>query len=83
MASCNFNLANIKQKMYFIGAAGLLANYAKITDSEGLILPNNNNYGFNYGLFVGPEVEFFLHEKIVINSYFRQAFYLSSFLNSS
>lgn len=81
VGTTNFNLYNLKQKLFIIASTGLFANYGVINNFEGL-KSDQASTGYNWGLVGGVELEYFMLEKIVLFSNFRQSYLFADFLGN-
>jgi hypothetical protein len=81
MAGLNFNPFNINETLYLNVGAGLIGSFTSLNELKGL-KEETKKTGFNVGAYAGPELDFFLSNRIILNAYYRQAYLPMSYMGT-
>lgn len=74
-AGYNYTPFNIKNVVYFYGAAGLQFDFTQIPELESTTTGTEDYSGMGVGVYLGAETEFYVHEKINFVLNFKQVWY--------
>lgn len=73
LAGVTYSPYNINETLYFNIHAGVIPSYAFIADTKGL-KEGTKQSGLNVGVYVGPELDLYVFNRVILNAYFKQSY---------